>query len=103
MTKTNARVRRIVKNIIILTMIVIVLLMYVLASYVDTHYKRDAVVIHTANNYYAVAIDNSGNEWEFCAEDICVGDTVVMQMYTNHSDTIYDDEVVGIKIVAGNK
>jgi hypothetical protein len=103
MTKTNARVRRIVKNIMILTMIVIVLLMYVLASYVDTHYKRDAVVIHTANNYYAVAIDNSGNEWEFCAEDICVGDTVVMQMYTNHSDTIYDDEVVGIKIVAGNK
>lgn len=103
MTKTNTRVRRTVKSIMILTMIIIVLLMYVLASYVDTHYKRDAVVIHTSNNHYAVAIDNSGNKWEFCAEDIHAGDIVVMKMYTNCSDTIYDDEVVGIKIVAGNK
>ncbi len=103
MTKTNTRVRRIVKNIMIIIMILVVLLMYVLASYLDTHYKRDAIVIHTTNNCYAVAIDNSGNKWEFCAEDISIGDAVVMQMYTNHSDTIYDDEVVGIKKIAGNK
>lgn len=105
MTKKEVRakrraVRRRVRTIVI---IIVMIMMYVFVSYINTHYTREATVIHTANNYYAVAVDNNGNEWEFCADNICVGQEIEMKMYTNHTDTIYDDEVVGIKIVAGVK
>lgn len=106
MTKTEVRakrraVRRRVRTIVV---IIVMIMMCVLASYIDTHYTREVTVIHTANNnYYAVAVDNNGNEWEFCADNIYVGQKIEMRMFNNHTTNIYDDEVVGIKIVAGVK
>ena len=56
----------------VIAIVVMMIVMYAIASYIDTHYTREATVIHTANNYYAVAVDEQGNEWEFCADDISI-------------------------------
>jgi hypothetical protein len=74
--------------------------MYALASYIDTHYTREAVVVHTANNYYAVAVDNAGNEWEFCADNVFVNQKVKLKMHTNNTNSIYDDKVIGVEVIA---
>lgn len=105
MTKKEARAKRRVRRTTIRTIIIIIVMitMYLLVSYIDTHYTREATIIHTVNNYCAVAVDNNGNQWKFCADDIHVGQTIDMKMYTNHTDTIYDDKVVDIKIVAEDR
>ena len=85
------------------TAIAIVILMlgiYIFASYIDTHYTREAVTTYTDNTGRVVAMDNSGNIWEFKADNLDAGQTIKMKMYTNNTNTIYDDEVVGVKIVA---
>lgn len=105
MTKKEVRAKRRARRVTVRTIIIIVVMitMYLLASYIDTHYTREATIIHTVNNYYAVAVDDCGNEWKFCADNVHVGQTIDMKMYTNHTNTIYDDEVVDIKIVAEDK
>ena len=102
MTKKEVRAKRRARRTIVRTIIIIIVMttMCALASYVDTHYTREATIIHTADNYYAVAVDKQGNEWEFCADNVFVGQIIEMKMFTNHTTTIYDDEVVGVKIVA---
>ena len=102
MTQNKTRVnKRVVKRRVgVVMMAIAIIALSVFVSYIDTHYTREAVVIHTANNYYAVAVDEQGNEWEFCADDISVGQKISMTMYNNNSITIYDDEVVDIKVIA---
>ena len=102
MTKKEVRAKRRARRTVVRTIIIIVVMlaMYVLASYVDTHYTREATILHTVNDYYAVAVDEQGNEWEFCADNVFVGQKIEMKMFTNNTTTIYDDEVVGVKIVA---
>ena len=103
MTKREARaqrraVRRRVRTVVI---IILMIMMCMLASYIDTHYTKEATIIHTTNSHHVVvAIDEQGNEWEFCADNVFVGQTIEMKMFTNNTTTIYDDEVVDIKVVA---
>lgn len=82
---------------IVITMIA----MYVLASYIDTHYTTTATIAYQDNTGRVVAVDeHNGNMWEFTADNVYAGQTIKMKMYTNNTTTIYDDEVVGVKIIA---
>jgi hypothetical protein len=83
-----------------IAIVVVIVVMYALASYIDTHYTREAVVVHPANNYYAVAVDNAGNEWEFCADNVFVNQKVKLKMHTNNTNSIYDDKVIGVEVIA---
>jgi hypothetical protein len=83
-----------------IAIVVVIVVMYALASYIDTHYTREAVVVHTANNYYAVAVDETGNEWEFCADNVFVNQKVKLKMHTNNTNSIYDDKVIGVEVIA---
>ena len=102
MTKKEVRAKRRARRTVVRTIIIIVVMlaMYVVASYVDTHYTREAITTYTDNTGRVVAIDNSGNIWEFKADNLDAGQKIKMRMFTNNTNTIYDDEVVGVKIVA---
>ena len=103
MTKKEVRAKRRARRTTVRTIIIIIVMttMCALASYIDTHYTREAVVTYQDNTGRVVAIDeHNGNVWEFKADNVYAGQTIKMRMFTNHTTTIYDDEVVGVKIVA---
>lgn len=102
MTKKEVRAKRRARRVTVRTIIIIVVMiaMYVLASYVDTHYTTTATISYADNTGRVVAVDeHNGNMWEFKADNVYAGQTIKMRMFTNHTTTIYDDEVVGVKIV----
>jgi hypothetical protein len=68
---------------------------------VNTHYTRDAWVDSIENNVVTF-IDSCGYTWEADEVDnIVEGQTVVLKMHTNHTDSIVsDDVIVSIKPVA---
>ena len=103
MTKKEVRAKRRARRTTVRTIIIIVVMiaMYVLASYVDTHYTTTATIAYQDNTGRVVAVDeHNGNMWEFKADNVYAGQTIKMKMYTNNTTTIYDDEVVGVKIIA---
>lgn len=80
----------------------ILIAMLLFAGYNETHYTRKDCVITEVNGSLVCAEDVMGREWEFFVdEDVpAVGTKVNLEMYTNHTDsTIFDDEVVGFKVV----
>lgn len=103
MTQREVRAKRRARRTTVRTIIIIIVMiaMYVLASYVDTHYTTTATVTYQDNTGRVVAVDeHNGNMWEFKADNVYAGQTIEMRMFTNNTTTIYDDEVVGVKIVA---
>lgn len=80
----------------------LVLCMLCACSYVETHYTRkDCVVVETQGQLVYV-VDTVGYEWCYEAEgDVpTVGTVVDVHMHTAHTDSyIYDDEIVGVRVV----
>ena len=68
------------------------------AGWYESHYTREAEII-SSHNGIVKAEDNRGNIWEFEAEGLEVGNEVRLEMYTNHTETIYDDEVEDYKVM----
>ena len=67
---------------------------------VNDRYTREAVVVEVDGTIIS-AEDNSGNVWcyEVEGDAPCVGSTVDVHMYTNHTDGyIYDDEIVDVVV-----
>ena len=91
-------IRTIIKRIM---MLITIILLLVLSSYIDTHYTRDARVDSIENNVVTF-IDTCGYIWEATdVDNIVEGQTVVLKMHTNHTDSIIsDDVIVGIKPIA---
>lgn len=101
MTKREQRAKRTIRRRVVNVILILgIVMLYTFVSYLDTHYTKDATIIHTSNNYYAVAVDDAGNEWEFCADNVFVNQKVKLKMHTNNTNSIYDDKVVGVKIIA---
>ena len=102
MTKKEVRAKRRARRTTVRTIIIVIVMiaMCTMASFVDTHYTREAVVTY-ADDTCVIAVDDGGrNIWEFKATNLYKGQTIKMRMYTNNTTTIYDDEVVGVKVVA---
>ena len=99
--EVRAKKRARVKVVRTVAIVIAMIAMYVFASYVDTHYTTTATVSYADNTGRVVAVDeHNGNMWEFKADNVYAGQTVKLKMYTNNTTTIYDDEVVGVKIIA---
>ena len=67
-------------------------------GYITSHYtKEDCIIVEVAEDY-AIAVDTNGDEWSWSIDgtDLEVGDVVDLKMYDNHTDDIYDDEVVSV-------
>ena len=61
----------------------------------ESTYTRKAVVINSTSDV-VVCEDKSGNIWEYEGQAV-VGETVTLLMNDNHTSTISDDIVKGIK------
>ena len=92
------RRQRKVKAIITTTLLLITTIIALLiVLYISTRYTKEAVVIDTTNNT-VVFYDEGGHEWKCSADNVVVGQKVVLRMYNNNTDSIItDDVIVGIK------
>lgn len=68
-------------------------------SYIETHYTREDCVIVGVDGKSVDVEDRTGNVWSYEAEDEVpsVGETVLLKMFTNYTDSnIYDDEIIEV-------
>lgn len=67
-------------------------------DYIETHYNRLAIVTECKNDNI-ITKDKQGNLFAFEGDGFKVGDEVVLEMYTNHTDNIIkDDEILNAKL-----
>ena len=69
---------------------------FLFASYMDTHYTRTATITNISADGVITVVDDSGNEWEFYNYGFHVGDTVKMDMDTNHTEQCKDDIIIEV-------
>lgn len=65
----------------------------------DTHdtYTVHGKVVTTVSNGYCAVVDDKGEQWALYTDDtVECGDRVIMVLDNMGTNTIYDDEVVGI-------
>lgn len=79
------------KIIIALAVITLIGLLYGCES----TYTRQATVIKSANGI-VYCVDKQGNIWSYKG-DSAIGQKVILKMYDNHTDSIKDDIVKGVK------
>lgn len=67
-------------------------------GYSTTHYSRNAVVLNTTERQ-TLAIDTSGNLWNFTGDNFKDGQEVVLTIHTNGTNNIIiDDKVINAKV-----
>ena len=79
------------KIIIVLAVITLIGLMYGCES----TYTRQATVIKSANGI-VYCIDKQGNIWRYKGNS-AIGQEVTLKLYDNHTSTIKDDIIKGVK------
>ena len=82
----------------VIAIVVVMIVMYAIASYIDTHYTRQAIVTNVEQSL-VTATDDDGNVWQFKATDMYEGEHIKMIMDNNHTIMNYDDEVVNVKVL----
>lgn len=73
----------------------LVITAFLIVGHIETHYSMIATVTYINNNDYVTVVDSKGDTWAFYGTDFSIGDKVKLKMFTNCTDSIYDDEVVG--------
>lgn len=71
--------------------------MLAVGGYADSTYTLNAKVISVSNNTVAF-VDTEGDVWEAenCG-DFSIGESVKLTMFSNHTNTIFDDEIVNVR------
>lgn len=91
--------RKIIENIELAGLAVLISFGIFFASYIESHYSRNATIIDQETATLYLAEDETGNLWEFEGSGFSIGDKVVLQMNNNGTDSnIYDDEVVKVRL-----
>ena len=68
-----------------------------IGGYIDTHYKREAIVVDVVSDE-VVVVDKFGNKWSFISDGYKVNDNVTLVIYNNTTmNTTVDDEIIDIK------
>lgn len=83
---------------ILVVVLMIATLILIECSY-SSNYERQAKVLYQCKED-VFCVDNDGNYWRFEANDGYVykeGTILTLIMYTNRTDYIQDDKVIGIK------
>ena len=79
------------KVIIIIGIIIVIGLLH---NY-ESIYNREVTVINNKGNT-VVCVDKSGHIWEYQG-NATIGEKVILIMHDNHTDTITDDIIKGVK------
>lgn len=79
-------------KVILITILAIVA--FLIVGHIESHYTTMAVVTYINSNGYVTAVDKNGEVWAFYGDNFSNGDEVKLKMFTNGTDSIYDDEVV---------
>lgn len=83
--------RNLIKTILIVALAIVA---FLIVGHIESHYTAMAVVTYTNSNGYVTAVDKNGEVWAFYGDNFSNGDEVKLKMFTNGTDSIYDDEVV---------
>ena len=83
----------IIKRLLVL---IAILLFIGFIGHIEAHYTREVTVIEVQDQEVTVK-DKQGNLWCFNGTDYTVGQELVVVMYDNHTSTIYDDIIKGVK------
>lgn len=89
---------KLVENIYVIIVLIIFVVCFCAAGCTESHYTKRATVIDVINDYVTVE-DEQGNIWAFGGDGFHKGDCVKLTMFTNHTDCIYDDEIVRAEII----
>ena len=82
-----------IKRIIIV--LTIIMMLGVLGHY-EHQYTRDVVVVEIQGQEVTVE-DKQGHFWCFNGTDYTIDQEITVVMYDNHTSTIYDDIIKGVK------
>jgi hypothetical protein len=91
-----------IKAIIIMTIIIIInttIIVTLFACHTNNNdtYTVHGTVVTTVTDGYCAVVDDDGEEWALYTDDtVECGDRVVIVLDNMGTNTIYDDEVVGI-------
>jgi hypothetical protein len=91
-----------IKAIIIMTIIIIINVTIIVTLFACHTTNNDTYTVHgkvvtTVSNGYCAVVDDDGEEWALYTDDtVECGDRVVIVLDNMGTNTIYDDEVVGI-------
>lgn len=98
MTNTNNKIKAIILFIISITIFITTVTMLLVCNTNDTNtYTVHGKVVTTVSNGYCAVVDDDGEEWALYTDDtVECGDRVVIVLDNMGTNTIYDDEVVGI-------
>lgn len=90
-TSASRNNRTNVKAIIVIALVIAV---FLIVGHIESHYNMTAIVTYINSNDYVTVVDAEGDVWAFYGTNFSVGDEVKLKMFTNCTDSIYDDEVV---------
>jgi hypothetical protein len=91
-----------IKAIIIMTIVIIINVAIIVTLFVCHTTNNDTYTVHgkvvtTVSNGYCAVVDDDGEEWALYTDNtVECGDRVVIVLDNMGTNTIYDDEVVGI-------
>jgi hypothetical protein len=98
MTNTNNKIKAIILFIISITIFITTVTMLLVCN-TNTHdtYTVHGKVVTTVSNGYCAVVDDDGEEWALYTDNtVECGDRVIIVLDNMGTNTIYDDEVVGI-------
>ena len=81
---------------IVMALVVLVMVLAI-GNYYENHYTREVRVVEIDCLEITVA-DNYGHEWVYLGDDVEVGDSVELKMFSNNTvDDVEDDVVLNAK------
>ena len=98
MTNTNNKIKAIILFIIsMIIFITTITMLFVCNTNAHDTYTVHGKVVTTVSNGYCAVVDDDGEEWALYTDDtVECGDRVVIVLDNMGTNTIYDEEVVGI-------
>lgn len=85
---------------IIITLILAIGTFALIDHLYGTDYQRDMVVVEVEENNIVVLQDINGFTWDYYAEELKIGDTVIAYFNDNGtSETIFDDKIINFDIL----
>lgn len=89
------------KTITTIIMVVMFIAGYTVASYIDTHYTKEATITYINHQTEeCTALDEQGHLWTFKANNLNCGQEVKLIMNNNHTIDNHDDIVENVRIKA---
>ena len=89
------------KTITTIIMVIMFIAGYAVASYIDTHYTKDATITYINHQTKeCTALDKQGYLWTFKTNNLNCGQEVKLIMNNNHTIDNHDDIVENVKIKA---